>query len=95
VGAERDPLDARGGERVRGDPQVVRADRGAGALQGSTHVGIRPRVGRTPSGTTIAARLPGRDSVREVIVGVPESDGRVRVVHAFAVHTEADKTHLR
>ena len=55
--------------------------------------GLEPAT--TASGTSLEARLPGRDGAREVIVGVPEPDGRVRVVHAFEVHVEADRVYVR
>ena len=55
--------------------------------------GIEPAT--TASGTSLEARLPGRDGAREVIVGVPEPDGRVRVLHAFEVHVDADGVRLR
>ena len=47
------------------------------------------------SGTSVEARLPGRDGIREVIVGVPEPAGRVRVVHAFEVLIGTDSVDLR
>jgi len=47
------------------------------------------------SGTSIEASLPGRDGVRDVIIGVPEPDGRVRVVHAFEVDVRGDGVLLR
>ena len=49
----------------------------------------------SPGGTSLEARLPGRDGVREVIVGVAEPDGRVRVVHAFEVEVRGDGVRLR
>ena len=49
----------------------------------------------TGSGTTLEARLPGHDGDREVIIGVPEPDGRVRVLHAFEVDVRGDGVLLR
>ena len=49
----------------------------------------------TASGASLEASLPGRDGVRDVIVGVPEPDGRVRVVHAFDVDVRGGGVLLR
>ena len=55
--------------------------------------GTQPAI--SANGTTIEAHLTGRDGVREVIVGLAEPDGRVRVLHAFEVHVDAERVHLR
>ena len=49
----------------------------------------------TVSGTSIEARMSGREGVREVIVGAPEPDGRVLVLHTFELHVEEDALRLR
>ena len=49
----------------------------------------------TVDGTSLEARLPGRDGVREVIVGVPEPGGLVLVLHAFEVEVRGDAVELR
>lgn len=53
------------------------------------------QVAATTSGATVSLRLPGRDGIREVIVGMPEPDGLVRVVHAFEVRVAGDQLDLR
>lgn len=49
----------------------------------------------TASGTSIEARMSGREGVREVFVGAPEPDGRVLVLHTFELHVEEDALRLR
>ena len=49
----------------------------------------------TVRGTSIEARMSGRAGVREVIVGEPEPDGRVLVLHTFEVHVKASALRLR
>jgi uncharacterized protein YkwD len=49
----------------------------------------------TASGTSLEARLSGREGVREVIVGAPQPDGRVLVLHAFEVEVRRDGARLR
>jgi len=49
----------------------------------------------TTGGTSLEARLSGREGVREVIVGAPEPDGLVLVLHAFEVEIRADGVRLR
>ena len=55
--------------------------------------GVEPTT--TTSGTRLEAHLPGRGGVREVIVGAPEPDGRVLVLHAFELRVDGDGVDLR
>lgn len=47
------------------------------------------------TGSSLEARLPGTEGLREVILGASESDGRVRVLHAFEVEVRGDGVRLR
>lgn len=46
-------------------------------------------------GASLEVRLPGSEGVRDIVVGLPEADGRVRVVHAFEVEVREGAVRVR